>query len=51
MLPPDRLLTSASPQLRAFQARSPLLTAQQRLSSALIAAGLGVFSSQSLIDL
>ena len=51
MVPPDRLLNAASPQLRAFQARAPLLTPQQRLSSALIAAGLGVFSSQSLIDL
>jgi hypothetical protein len=51
MVPPDRLLNAASPQLRAFQARAPLLTAQQRLNSALIAAGLGVFSSQSLIDL
>lgn len=51
MLPPDRLIDAASPQLRAFQARAPLLSAQQRLDSALIAAGLGVFSSQSLIDL
>lgn len=50
-VPPDRLLKAASPQLRAFQARAPLLTPQQRLDSALIAAGLGVFSSQSLIDL
>jgi hypothetical protein len=48
---PDRLLKSASPQLRAFQARSPLLTPQQRLDSAFVAAGLGVFSSQSMIDL
>ena len=51
MAPPDRLLNAASPQLRAFQARSPLLTPQQRLSSALVATGLGVFSSQSLMDL
>ena len=51
MVPPDRLLNAASPQLRAFQARAPLLTPQQRLDSALIAAGLGVFSSQSLVDL
>ena len=51
MAPPDRLLNAASVQLRAFQARSPLLTPQQRLSSALVAAGLGVFSSQSLTDL
>ena len=48
---PDRLLERASPQLRAFQARAPLLTPQQRLDSAFIAAGLGVFSSQSLVDL
>src|SRR5881398_3134105 len=37
MVPPDRLLNPASPQ--------------QRLNSALIAAGLGVFSSQSMVDL
>jgi hypothetical protein len=51
MTPPDRLINEASPRLRAFQARAPLLTAQQRLPSAQIAAGLGVFSSQTLIDL
>ena len=51
LAPPDRLLNAASPQLRAFQARVPLLPPAQRLGSALIAAGLGVFSSQSLIDL
>jgi hypothetical protein len=49
--PPDRLINAASPQLRAFQARAPLLTPQQRLPSAMVAAGLGVFSSQSLVDL
>ena len=48
---PARLLQGASPQLRAFQARAPLLSPQQRLDSALIAGGLGVFSSQSLVDL
>jgi hypothetical protein len=51
LVPPDRLLNSASTQLKAFQARSPLLTPQQRLNSALVATGLGVFSSQSLMDL
>ena len=51
MVAPDRLVSSASPQLRAFQARSPLLSPQQRLPSAFIAAGLGVFSSQTLVDL
>jgi hypothetical protein len=50
-LPPDRLIEPASPQLRAFQARSPLLSPQDRIKSALVAAGLGVFSSQALIDL
>ena len=48
---PDRLTDSAPPRVRAWQARAPLLTAEQRLDSAKIAAGLGVFSSQSLIDL
>ena len=51
MVPPARLINSSSPQLRAFEARAPLLTPQQRLDSALIATGLGVFSAQSLIDL
>jgi hypothetical protein len=51
MVPPDRLLTAASPQLRAWQARAPLLSPQQRLASARIATGLGVFSSQSMTDL
>ena len=51
MAPPDRLVNGASPQLRAFEARAPLLTAQQRLPSAFIAAGLGVFSSQTMVDL
>lgn len=51
MVPPDRLIKDASTQMRAFQARAPLLSPQQRLDSARIAAGLGVFSSQSLIDL
>ena len=50
-MPPDRLLNAASPRLRAFQARAPMLSAQQRLPSAMIAAGLGVFSSQTMVDL
>lgn len=51
MQPPDRLLQRAPARLLAFQARSPMLTPAQRLDSAFVAAGLGVFSSQSLIDL
>lgn len=49
-LPAD-LLAIAPPQLRAWQARAPMLSAEQRLASARIATGLGVFSSQALIDL
>ena len=48
---PNRLLQAAAPRLRAYQARAPLLSASQRLDSALIAGGLGVLSSQSLVDL
>ena len=51
MTPPDRLLSSAKPQIRAWQARAPLLSPEKRLESARIATGLGVLSSQSLIDL
>jgi len=50
MSPPKRLLDSASPQLRAWFARSPLIPFQDRLDSARIATGLGVFSSQALTD-
>ena len=51
MVPPEALVKAASPQVRAWQARAPMLSAEQRLDSARIAAGLGVFSSQALIDL
>ncbi|HWC55795.1 MAG TPA: hypothetical protein VG434_02375, partial [Sphingomicrobium sp.] len=51
MVPPDNLIKASSSQLRAFEARAPLLTPQQRIDSAMIAGGLGVFSSQSLVDL
>src|SRR5918993_3373739 len=37
MVLPDRLIRSAAPQLRAWQARAPLLSPQQRLESARIA--------------
>ena len=51
MVPPAALMNGASPQVRAWQARAPVLSAEQRLASARIATGLGVFSSQALIDL
>lgn len=51
LAPPQNLIDRASPRVRAWQARAPLLSAEARLPSARIAAGLGVFSSQALIDL
>jgi hypothetical protein len=51
MSPPKRLMDSASSQLRAWYARAPMIPFQDRLESARIAAGLGVFSSQALTDL
>jgi len=43
-------MDKASLQLRAWYARAPLISFRDRLESARIAAGLGVFSSQSLVD-
>ena len=51
LTPPERLLKGGSPQMRAFHARAALIEPSERLGSAFIAAGLGVFSSQSMIDL
>jgi hypothetical protein len=48
---PDRLIDAAPTQLRAWHAAAPMIPPQDRLASAQIAAGLGVFSSQSMIDL
>lgn len=50
MSPPERLLEAASPQLRAWYASAPMIPFQDRLDSARIATGLGVFSSQALTD-
>ena len=50
LAPPERLMNGASLRLRAWQARLPLLSAQERLASARIATGLGVFSSSALTD-
>ena len=50
MKPPERLIDAASPQLHAWYARAPMIPFQDRLESAWIATGLGVFSSQALID-
>lgn len=51
MLPPERLMNSASLQTQAWFARAPLFSATQRIPAARTAAALGIFSSQALIDL
>lgn len=51
MMPPERLINSASIQTQAWLARSPMFSATQRLPMARTAAALGVLSSQSLLDL
>ncbi|WP_051676543.1 hypothetical protein [Sphingomonas astaxanthinifaciens] len=51
LVPPANLINRAPPRVRAWQARAPLLSAEQRLPSARIATGLGVLSSASLVDL
>lgn len=48
---PDRLIDDAPLQLRAWQAAAPTIAPQDRMKSAEIATGLGVFSGQSLSDL
>jgi len=45
------LIDKAAPRVRAWQSRAPILSAEARVPSARIAAGLGVFSSQALMDL
>lgn len=51
MMPPERLVNSASVQTQAWLARSPMFSATQRLPMARTAAALGVLSGQSLMDL
>lgn len=48
---PENLLNTVGPQVRAWQARSPLLTPGARAMSADWAATLGVFSNAALVDL
>ena len=51
LLPPDRLMTAASPRVRAWAARAPLFSPEARLPFARTATGLGVLSSSALVDL
>jgi hypothetical protein len=48
---PERLMATAGPQVRAWQARAPLMAPAARASSADWAATLGVFSNAALVDL
>jgi hypothetical protein len=48
---PERLMGTVGPQVRAWQARAPLLSPQARATSADWAATLGVFSNAALVDL
>jgi hypothetical protein len=48
---PATLLPADAWRMRAWRARAPLRTASARLDDALIAAGLGVFSNQAMVDL
>lgn len=48
---PERLIKAAPANLRAWQARAPMIAPADRLASAKIATGLGVFSGQALMDL
>ena len=47
---PPRLLNRASPHIQAWLARAPMVPVEQRLRAASVAASLGVFSSQSLVE-
>ncbi|WP_118857602.1 hypothetical protein [Sphingomonas mesophila] len=50
MVPPERLVKGLSPHVLAWQARSAMLSPEARLAAARVATGLGVFSSQALVD-
>ena len=51
LLPPDRLVDGASPQLRSWMARAPMFAATQKIEVARTAAALGVLSSTAYVDL
>ena len=51
ILLPPRLMEGKPARMLAWQARAPMLQPRDRLAAARIATGLGVFSSQALVDL
>ena len=48
---PGPLMARAGPRLQAWQARAPMLPLEQRLAAAGVAARLGVFSSNALVEI
>lgn len=51
LMPPERLIESADPQVRGWLARAPMFPASQRLKAARTAAAQGVMSSDAMVDL
>ncbi|MDQ3078370.1 MAG: hypothetical protein M3Q83_05960, partial [Pseudomonadota bacterium] len=51
MMPPERLIASAGPQVRAWLARAPMFSATQKMAAAQTAAAMGVMSSDAMVDL
>lgn len=51
LMPPDRLMDRAQPQVRAWLARAPMFSAMQRMRAAQTAAAMGVMSSDAMVDL
>jgi hypothetical protein len=48
---PERLLDGAPGQMRAWHARAPMVPVDQRVESAQVAAALGVFSNDALVEM
>ena len=51
MMPPERLINSASLQTQAWLARAPMFPATQKMAAAQTAAAMGVMSSDAMVDL
>ncbi|MCY7338704.1 MAG: hypothetical protein LH465_01920, partial [Sphingomonas bacterium] len=51
LMPPDRLIDKADPQVRAWLARAPMFAPAQKIKAARTAAAMGVMSSDAMIDL
>lgn len=48
---PERLMNNVGPHVQAWLARAPMLPLGQRMGAAQVAASLGVFSSDSLVEM